>query len=258
RAEDKMLVLSQLGEIYHKLSELEKASLAFDSALDIDPLHHKTLCAAISAYMENKEYDKAYKCVDVLLKNYPLNPERISDFLKVLIATRNYQDVIQFSESLSHSKDLIEPIKIKVAAGLSMASKYLLLNNQKSFARKSANKVIELGIKQPMILSTAMNTLIDLGDITPVQNILQTIPTEDMDESLLIVDFKLQDKLENAGFVFKRGIELTSKNIHSTDIYEILIKRAKELKRTSEQIDDLVFNATKFNPNLKKHFESIK
>lgn len=256
--EYKVLTLSMLGEIYFKLTEFQKSCLAFDNALELSPLHHKTLGAAHLAYMENKEYSKAYKCVAQILKNYPLNPEKISAYLKVLIATKNYQDVIEFSENLVKAKDLMEPVKIEVAAGLSMASKYLLKNNQKNFARKSATKVIELGIKQPIILSTAMNTLIDLGDINPVRNMLLNIPTEDMDENLLIVDFKLQDKLEAAGLVFKRGIELTTKNIHAPDIYEILIRRAKELKRTPEQIDDLVFNASKFNPKLKKHFESIK
>lgn len=255
---DKALHHSSLAYAYWKTEDHFNAQENFKEALRLSPLNHKALVRYFTFLMEKKSYAEAYEIARSITHNFPVNPERIPDYMRVALATKNYETVVNFCETLSEVKDFDEAYLRPIGAGLALASKYLLQSGERKPAYKAAKKALDLGVKQRSILATAMTTLIDLDQVDPVEKIIESIPSDEMDEDLLVVELKYLDKKENAGAVFQKGIELTSKNIHAMEIYEILIRRSKELNRSHEQIDDLIFNATKFNPNYKKHFESMK
>ncbi len=254
---DHALTFCFQGHIKELNRDEEQALIHYKAALNIDPYHHRSLRKSFDLEMKRKNFGQAYEYCKVLFENYPINPRRIPSFIKLSIATNNYDNIIQFCDVVLSIENMMGAAKIPVAAGLAIAGKHLGQsgNNQSAFmALKRALKIAE---EKDEIVDNVLESLINIGQAKLVLQYLQKIPVIDRSERMEIIELKSLASTGQNQKAFDYGVKLLSKNVKTQDVFEIMIQSAQKINLEKESLDDLIEQALNTFPLLSEYFLNL-
>jgi tetratricopeptide (TPR) repeat protein len=243
--------------MYHR-DEHEQAVDIWEQALEIDPGHHQSLCHIFDTLVSLKKFVRAYPFAANLSVEYPINPERIPNFIRVSLATEAYQNLIDFCELIISLDDDLSAVRKPIAAALAVSAKNLV--DEKSsvaLVKQASIRAMELTDKDGQIYVTCMENLYRIECYKEVKEALDAIPSDEMGQSLIDLELLLE---ENQGtpqraFVMAQGLVKLSKT--SETVYFVLVRTGKLVGKSKQQLEDIIYDGAKLYPYIKGDLLSL-
>jgi len=247
------------GELHLAKGDIEKGQEAYTKSLKLDANHFGSLRSLFDLLISKKDFTNAYECASTLCEHYPINPKRIPDFLRVSIATKNYQDIITFCDMVLEIESDLPEIKLPLAAGLAIGSKYLAESKEnESICFEASKKAIVLSDRKLNVLIMALESLIKIGRIKFARTALDETATADMGPELHTIDLVLTQIESNPEHSFNMASGLIKMNIKSPKIYDIYLSLCVDTGKNSQFLDDVIYDASKEFPDHKSIFERYR
>lgn len=246
------------GLIREEKNNLDEAIQNYLKALEWDEKNYQALTRLFDLYILNKNYQEALPCAEVLCEEYPVSPDRIPDILRCSIACKNFENVTQFCEMILSNKEPMTGVEKPVAAALALSAKVLSGDqDQRELVVSSALKAISLTERASIIFVTALGALLTVDNFRDTKKILDEIPNDEMTEELLAIDLLYTYKQEAPEKAFVKAQNLVKFDKANEESYEILIQAAHKIGKSTDQIEDIIFEASKVFPEKKDHFKSL-
>jgi len=156
------LALCLMGEIEYQKKEVKEAQASFTKALDYNEVHFRSLMGLYQLYMREKKFDEAYTTVKKILKFYPGNTQRLSQFIHLAIRTGNFSDMEDFYEMFTLMDGPKESLKKYIGAGLYIAGKNSLMKKDKELAIRYFTHILE-SFPEDKIFKAIGNLLLNEG-----------------------------------------------------------------------------------------------
>ncbi|MDB9786494.1 hypothetical protein OAB57_00165 [Bacteriovoracaceae bacterium] len=261
KSKDPALAYFYLAKSYQELQEpVEKYLPLYEEALKSNPIHYLTLMKLSDVYFTLKKYAESYRINTLLLQNYPLNPERIPDLIKLSIMNKKYEDAIKFCEIFGGLNEKNVDLQNCVAAGLALGGKYMITegNIEKGVEALKMAGVICEGKKE--ILVVVIITLANVGEVDHAENVFQETG-ENLKKSreLRVLRLILDDKKDTESeSILANGNILLNDGIKDPMVYEIMIKRCLSIETAKDQVDDYIHKATTSFPKQRDRFLKLK
>ncbi len=231
------------------------------SSLELNPKHHGTLNRIIEVYQKNKEYQKAYEHTVTLIKNYPINPTRIPDLIKISIANKKYDDLLNYANIFSSLSDSHPIVKMHLAAGLVICGKFLVNEHETEKGIAALLKASEMSGQKIEIIKNIVQNLIIAGAQKEASNILNKFiienPQQNTDE-LKIAELEIAHQTtKDNDYVLNMATNLIKANIRTINVYNILIIRSIWNKRSAEKIQEIINEAATYFPDNEEEFNKL-
>ncbi|MBT4790740.1 MAG: hypothetical protein HON90_04150 [Halobacteriovoraceae bacterium] len=240
--------------------DLEEALGIWKMGLNKDKKHHKLLCNIFDTYTEIGDYKNSYKYAEVLTTEHPVNPMRIPNFIRASLASENYHNLIQFCETITSVEADFAAINKPIAAALALAGKSLLYNADqdcRDLIIKTSRKAISLSEQQSRIFVASLQNLFNLGKYEIVEDYINQVPSDELNLELVGLELQIIKLSAGADKAFVKAQNLIKLNKVSPDIYKVLLESAKEIGKSSSQIQDMLYDGVKLYPDLKGELETI-
>lgn len=240
------------GKYHIKNDEPKLAIESWDNALALEPFHHKTLCHIFDTYVAIKEFGPASKYAEVLCDKFPINPERIPNFIRVSLANKSYKTLINFCEMILDVESDLLSIRRPIAAALAICAKNLA-GDDKNFdiVKTSSLKAMELTDLDSKIYFTCVENLLVAGDLISAKDGLDAIATEDQTDSMRILELRILEMGESSERVYGFAQGLIKMEIKESEVYIILLKASIAIEKSADFISDLKHEIVKLYPKLK-------
>lgn len=246
------------GLVCEERNNPDEAIESYYKALEQDPENHKVLCRMFDLFVDNKDFEQAYPCAEILCENYPINPDRIPNLIRASLATKNYQSLIDFCEMILALDDDLTGIHRPVAAALALSAKRMTIDSEKrDLVVKASAKALELVDASSSIYVAALENLLEVKNYRAVSSVLEKIPSDDMNDDLLAIELRFIYEQGSADKAFIKAQTLVKLNKANEKTYEILLRSGKEIGKDKQKLEDIVFDAAKEFPDLKDQFLAI-
>ncbi len=117
-----------LGDVYKLLKENKKALTEFQEGRIYHPLHYKCLIGEFEILVEDKDYQRAYELIPILIKNFPLTPRRLTQVFIAAVFSMRFEFLPAYYEQYIKI-DRRSPELIKIASlAFFTAGKWYLQN----------------------------------------------------------------------------------------------------------------------------------
>ena len=229
-----------------------------EEVLKHDPHHHKALTHLFEIYIQDKQYRDAYRHAQTISENYPVNPDKIPDFIRVSLATKNYSNIVSFCEMVMEIEDNLAYLKTPIAAGLALGGKYLAGLPGKenlAMAKDASVKAIELADRKLKIRATAIQNLITISYFKLARKYLDQVPTDNMTIELFFLDLQLTREESGEEKAFNNGRTLIKAKKFSPQIFNFTLDCGKSIGRPEADLKDIIHDAIKLFPDHQTLFE---
>jgi hypothetical protein len=240
--------------------QLEEALGTWKIGLTKDDKHHKLLCSIFDAHAELRQYKQSYIVAEQLTAEYPINPVRIPNFIRASLATKNYHNLIQFCEMMIDVDDDLSLVRKPIAAALAICGKNLLLSSEqenRDLIIEASRKAISLSEKQSKIYLASLENLLFLEKYEAINEYINEIPSDELSLETLSLELQVSAAIEKPESVFTMAQNLIKIDKISPQIYIILLKSAKKIGKSAQQLEDIFFEASKKYPELKDDFHKL-
>ncbi|MFW5887682.1 MAG: tetratricopeptide repeat protein [Bacteriovoracia bacterium] len=244
------------GQIYRNLEKIDKAVSSFEEGLTFDKHHFLTLNSLLEIYLERKNYPKAYKICNTIFKKYPINPEKIPDISRCMIATGNCDQLVSYFKTYKQKDYLSPTLSRAIAAALAIAGKYYLKFNRRKDAIKVLKEAGQMAKGNIPILKSIISSLIMAKLPEEADRLLMTIESEyRTNPEVIVMELEVFDHFGNAAQILKRATDSLNNGIKDPVVYDIIIKRSLELGKI-DYAKEQCFKAKQEFPELQAHFNS--
>lgn len=240
------------GTVFKEIEQMLEAKNSFQEGLAFNPEHYKCINTLFKIYLEEKNYDKAYELGSTLYKKFPISPTRIPEMTRLMIASNNFNDIMEIATIFS-KEESIDPLMITyIAAALAIAAKHFAILNNKDETLKIVKQGSVLASGNVKILRNMANSLIRVNAGSDAEKLLKLVSeTDQTSENYQLMDFEINNALLPPAEIMKRGRDLIQKGVVDQTLFEITIKRCIDGKLKPEMIDDLYHKALSHFPHLK-------
>lgn len=242
------------------LGNLDIALETWQMGLTKDDKHYQTMCSIFDTYSEMKQYSKSYEVSKALTSEYPINPSRIPNLIRSSLATRNYTNLIQFCEMVIGLDEDLDGIRKPIAAALALSAKSLLEDSSEengALIEQASKKAINLTELQSKIYLASIDNLLKLGKYDDVKKLIDLIPSDEMITELVSLELLLFEKTEKSSDVFIKAQTMVKENQITPDVFRILLRSAKEIGKSKDQLEDIIYEGAKNFPEIKAELEQI-
>ncbi|MCK5882866.1 MAG: hypothetical protein KAG61_04195 [Bacteriovoracaceae bacterium] len=249
-----------LGVIDRKLENIPDAIKSFDQALSFEGDHFKSLIALFEIKFELKRFKEALGYARRILKNYPINPRRIDQFIRLAVATKSYADIVYYCE-LSKEIAFDESMEKFLSAGLAIGARQLIEEGDNlKLACLCLRHASRYCIKFPRICLSVVESLIKLGEIDRADSLLYKLINEEghktADAYILELDIIFRKKDYPKALLLALNL-LKNKNF-SFRVYDIAIKASIKIGRGPEFITEVYQDGVIRFPELKNIEDLVK
>lgn len=240
------------GMVFKDIEKMLEAKNSFQEGIAFNPEHYKCLNSLFNIYLEEKNYDQAYELGSTLYKKFPISPTRIPEMTRLMIASNNFNDILELAAIFS-KEESIDPLMITyIAAALAIAAKHFAILNNKEETLKVVKQGSTLAAGNVKILRNMANSLIRVKATEEAEKLLKLVSESDQStENYQLMDFEINNALLPAADVIKRARDLLQKGVVDQTLYEIALTRFLESGFKQDVIEDLYRKAIKHFPHLK-------
>lgn len=246
------------GQAHLMQSKHPQAEIEFKIGLSIKPKHYKCLLGLFDANMQQKKFKQAYEVVRVLKESYPINQQRLSDFLTAAVYSENYREILEYNRHFIRidgpSRELVKIF----SAALMAAGKYFVLYHQEREAVECFALGVTVAGPEVAYLDTLIRELIKIRAAESASLFLKKIPAEEVGGpvhsqlAFLVSQFFLTKE-----DLIQRGRKLVQNNMADAACFRLLIRNLVETKKKT-LAEDIAIKATQAYPELHKEiYEEI-
>ena len=246
------------GQVDLMREALEDASGDFKKGLSFNKIHYKCLVGLYELLMKQKKHSEAYSVIKRLAQYFPANPKRLASVLRLAIVTENYDDIEGYYQIFTLVESRTDELVRYICSALIVCGKHYLSRKIQTRALELFEKVAISCAGRPKFLRYTIETLAEFGLFKDAAKYLTRFPQDSRgQEDFLAVDYLVFDHNANAGTSIQKGRDIIQKEIHSSLVYEILIRRYFEAKLLDAG-EELLKNASKRWPSSADKFLKLK
>lgn len=247
-----------LGVTQGNLNNNEEMENAFKEGLKINPNNYRCLTGILDLLVAQSRTDEAYKVGSHLFKTFPLGPKHIEMILQCVVRTKNFDDVQAYFVRYANVHQQNKPLNRCLTAALIVAGKKYSKDKDVERAKLSFQSALKISERNPLVFKEAIVSLVDNQFLTEADEILAEFkPKDDKDSFYHGLRFLLVNSSSTPSQVIEQGRKCIEDGVSDPTIYEIMIKRAYEVK-LKDYAEMLKFDACKKWPHLKGNFEQLK
>jgi hypothetical protein len=208
--------------------------------------------------IQDHKLAEAYAVGAKLSANFPTHSKRLSQLVKLAVATGKFDDIDEFYESFKALETRSEELVRHFCAGLTVAGKHFFQHSMRDHAVETLhNAAVTAGGRAP-VLRKIILTLLEHGELKEAQQVLkrfQSADSEGMDCQLCRL--ALEDAATaDAGLVAHAARQAVQAGLKEPLAYEILVRRFAQLGK-AEQAEEYALEAAKLWPTEKARFEKL-
>lgn len=252
------LALAYLGQTLKLKSLQEEAEGIFKNGLEYNPIHFKCLMGLFDLLMERRKFNDAYLVLKALTDAFPPNPNRLSDMVRLIIITKNYQEIDQFYEAFKKI-EYRSPALVKVCcAALITCGRFSLKSGEPERGVTLLTNASISAAGNPSLLKEVILILTEFGKFERATEVLKKFPIDQRKtHDYLIAEYMLvvrevEDPLHHIHF----GRKLISEGIEDLLIFRTLITALVKVNKMDEA-EDTVVKAAKIWPDQKDAFTTL-
>lgn len=239
------------GQVHLLQSEYPQAESEFNLGLSIKPRHYKCLLGLFDTKMQQKQFKQAYGIVSVLKENFPINQQRLSDFLVAAVYSENYKEIFEYQK---HYQNIDGPSRelVKIfSAALMAAGKHYVVNHQEKEAVECFNLGVSVAGPETAYLDNLIRELIKIRAAEAASVFLKKIPAEQVGGivysqlSFLVSQFFLTKE-----DLILRGRKLVHDNMADVACFRLLVKNLVETSKKT-LAEDVAVKAIQAYPELR-------
>lgn len=246
------------GRILLGKKDTAAALRSFEAGLAIDPHHYRSLVGALDCYIALGEHAKGYEVVRKLSETHTIPLQRIPDLIRLAILNGKFADMIGFYEYGDAIAEAYPSATQYLAAGLVVCGIYFARKNSRSEALDAFRKAEVACRKYPKIQTRLLCAMIQADFVEEITIVSARMPEEIRESSeVRMAELMRMDRLSPPIQTLQHAINLFRQGFRARELFEILLKRSVELKRSNVNIDDILHAAEKAFPELKAHFAEL-
>lgn len=252
------------GVSYSFLGRIEEMNNNKEAALDYPKKgwvqrfrSYHCLSNLVRLNMELGYFDLAYSANQSFLKKYPVYPDHFPRIIKLAVATKNYDDILNLANFVSQAHLYSSAIQSYLAAGLVMGGRFLFENGRDEDALKAIDNALKAN-NSVNILKRSLSLVCQHYFKKDALQILEKYADEktseiDFLEMQLDIFFQFKD-YSNA---LKTGQKLLDLNVKDSSSYCILIKSAVAADLSKERVESIIEKAAKRFPEKLNDFNLL-
>lgn len=263
------------GTILHIEKNYKESEKRFREGLSSNMHSFYCLKGLYEVLRDQKKFAEAYLVVDRLIKDYTFDPRTLPEMSKVYVINEKYDDIIKFCDEYTSYEKIDEmfglndeegepealqneilTFRTKVSICLLACAKLFSQKGEKDKAQEVYQRSFYLAPEERVnIRGQIIHELINMGRRPLASKLLAEVNPELFDDNLSIASLILNEAQLAAGAVLNEGIKLLQKGIKDSRVFDIVIRKSVELQRRGSAIKELVEDAVKAHPQMKKYFE---
>lgn len=245
-----------LGRIFMTQEKYELARTQFEDGLKKDNRHYKCLLGMFDSNAKLRDFKKASEAAQTMMFYKPINPYRLPDFIKVAIACNNIEQIGQFMAVLKDQNFDSEDLKNQICAGLVVSAKQFKLMGHPDKAKEMLSYVGRFNINNENIAAKLAEQYIEMNDFKAAEKVLfQFVTQENCSPKFKELEFIIFDRTGGTHHkVLEKGIQLVNDNVKSFEIYEAILRSAKQVGKSAQFIDEYLSDAMRLFPEKKTIF----
>ncbi len=247
------------GVIQKNKQDIDGAEKSFETAVQLNKEHYKSIAGIFEIKAEKKQYQVAYEIALRLFRDFPANPRYIPKLIWLAVYHKKFEDILSFYDAFSVINPLDDVAITSVAAGMIICGKELLTQKQILEAVEVFKKADTISKSKPSIIREIITSFLNAGADKLAQPYYTktTIEVRNSIEVLLAeIHQMVNTNVEPINIMTRCQDALKLGHKHQF-IYETMIKYSVVLKRSNSIIDDLVSSASVIFPDKKIVFEKL-
>lgn len=249
-----------LGIIEKKLGDTSKAIQLLERALVFENHHFKSLIALFELKFEQNKFKEALSYARRVLKDYPINPRRIGQFIRLAVATKSYKDIVYYCE-LSKEIAFNQTMEKFISAGLAIGAKQLIAEGEND---KLASLCLEHASRYclsfPLICLSVVDSWMKLGKIDRADSMLYKLINEEGYKTVdaYILELEVIYRQRDFPKALILALNLLKNKSYNSKVYELAIKSSIMIKRSPTFVSDLYQDAVARFPELNNLDEIVR
>jgi tetratricopeptide (TPR) repeat protein len=246
------------GRILFTLGKFDDALKSFDEGIGYSQTHFRCLCGRMDVLMKQGKQQEAYDVARVIADNHTIPLSRISDFIRLSILNRKYDDALQFSSLVDDVQQVDESLAHHLSAGLVVCGLYLLKQHDKKNALIVFRRAEIAAKGQTKILKRLVCAYVE-GDLDEeFKTMIMRMPEEVQNSmEVRVAELRALERKGKRDDVIRRAMEMIQAGMVDQELFRIAIRFSVALQRRRETIEDLVWKASKAFPEQKTEFEQL-
>ena len=248
------------GKTYIALKKFNDAANSLNKALDIDSKDYEALSLLTYTLERKGELEEAYKKLNELTANYPINPMKLPQYIEITITNKEHEKILEYAELYKnlHEDEQTEKINIILFETMIEIGRYFYDTKNEEKGKIAFDYASHFSQNKEHNIEKIAHEYINLQLWEECSKFLKE-KSSYIEDSTTTEIFNCQLDLAKGkyGEVLTKITPFIENNIKDFRIYEIAINASVLLERTEEQIDDIIVVAEKAYPELEVYFRML-
>jgi DNA-binding NarL/FixJ family response regulator len=243
---------------FHDLHEaIETIRYTTQAKQVYDRAGYRFLSGLCDALLGEGKKDEAYTALRRLVKNYPVNSERLSQALRLSVETRRFEDVQDYYSLFLKIDQKDEELIRHAFAALVMAGKACVGAGDIARAMDCFRKAVLTSGKRPPVIKEVVQSLLERNYVNEADEMLRAYPQHERESiEFLALDYLVLSRSSPLHQVLQRGHELVREGNADPMIYEILIQACQRAGHAAEA-EALVLTAARLWPTRTEKYQAL-
>jgi CheY-like chemotaxis protein len=222
----------------------------YNQGLAYNSIHFKCLMGLYDTFTKMKKTKEAYQIIKKIVDNFPANPQRLAQVVRLAIQTDNLQDMQQYYEVFTSLEERTAEITNYIGAGMYIAGKYYLNNKNLETATKYFDNVAVSCSEYTKFIRAIVTVLVDHKRADLAEKYLKRFPAGyDDHEDYLVANYLVDSRvITNPHQLVKAGLDIFNRNIRDPLFLETMIESMRKAELSQERIQPILEALQKVKP----------
>lgn len=236
---------------------IEQAQSNRARANEYDTIGYRSLLGLYDALMAQGKKADAYKILRRLVLNFPVNPQRLMQVLRLAIETQHLGEIEDYYAPFTRVEEKTAEMVNHVSAALILSGRYLLQNGEVNRGVDLFKKTVLASGRRHAFLKKIIVTLVE-ADLANEADWFLTQFSFDQRETLefLALDYLVLSRLKPLHEVLRRGRALLRDGHEDPIIYRVLIQASRQAGHFAEA-EAFAMDAARRWPSESREYEAL-
>jgi len=245
------------GETSRAKGDIQSALAEFQKGRELHPLHYKCLIGEFEAYMDLKDYEKAYELVSLIRSNFPVTSHRLGQMLIATVFTKHFDDLNVLMERYSALEHRTPYLVNLATAALLAAGRFAIVDGD--FAR--ALHFFEMGLtvsaRNPEYIEKVINELCKANAVEEAQAFFGKIRPPDVGKEIYErLSFRIAEFTLSPEALVEKGRKLILAGYGTPDIFRFVVRKLVDLGKAT-LAETIILKAVETHPELRGELYAI-
>jgi tetratricopeptide (TPR) repeat protein len=247
-----------IGDMHLIDGNVREAIEAFEKGKEIDSEDYKILSGLERAYVQQKDYHKAFDAFMSLLNKYPLSLEKIPDLIRTCVATEHFDEIIGLIKLFKQSHITSKSHLRYLSAGLIMAGKALYKTGKPDLAKNTIYEALKYDGGSFIILNNVCTILAMNEESKLAYDLLEKFSEDSIsDDEFASIEINIHYFSGDYNAVMRVGNKLLDSKTGKVDALMKVIESGKRLDLSEKALSDIISKASKVHPDEQANFTAL-